>query len=131
MNNYCMNLDLIKQYPNKYNLTPKKIKKLKILDWNRLKKYTWHNNAMKSGNWWCHLEGCQIKGDYNDYNEFWIGFNENNNKIDCNFSCWHGMGNYKFDKFYKEVGNKYDLQVQVNAIKYLNMLIDNGILGVA
>lgn len=131
MNNYCMNLDLIKQYPNKYDLTPQKIKKLKILDWKRLKKHTWYNNAKKSGKWWCHLEGCQIKGNYNDYNEFWIGFNEKDNKIDCNFSCWNGMGNYKFDEFYKEIENKYDLQVQVNAIKYLNMLIDEGILGVA
>lgn len=31
-----MNLDLIEQYPNKYNLTPKNIKKLKVLDWGLL-----------------------------------------------------------------------------------------------
>ena len=39
------------------------------------------------------------------------------------------MGRYTFDEFYKDTENKYDLQVQVNAIKYLNMLLDEGILG--
>lgn len=122
---------LTEQYPNKYNLTPKNIKKLKILDWDRLKKHTWYNTAMKkTGDWWCHLEGCNIGGKYDDMDEFWIGFNEKNDKIDCHFTCWEGMGGYKFDEFYKETENKYDLHVQVNTIKYLNMLIDEGILGV-
>lgn len=125
-----MDFKLIEQYPNKYNLTPNNIKTLKILDWDRLKKHTWYNEAMKkTGKWWCHLEGCNIGGQYDDMDEFWIGFNEKDNKIDCNFSCWEGMGKYLFDEFYKETENKYDLQVQVNAIKYLNMLIDEKILG--
>ena len=129
MTRYYMDFELIKQYPNKYNLTPKMIKKLKVLDWERLKKHTWYNEAMKkTGKWWCHLEGCQIKGEYDDTNEFWIGFDEKNNRIDCNFSCWGGMGKYTFGEFYKETENRYDLQVQVNTIKYLNMLIDEGIL---
>lgn len=130
MANYYMDFKLIKQYPNKYDLTPKKIKKLKILDWDRLKKHTWYNEAMKkTGKWWCHLEGCNIGGRYDDTDEFWIGFNEENNKIDCHFTCWEGMGSYNFTEFYKETENKYDLQVQVNAIKYLNMLLDENILG--
>lgn len=130
MAKYYMDYDLAKKYPNKYNLTPKNIKKLKILDWDRLKKHTWYNAAMKkTGDWWCHLEGCQSKGTYDDFNEFWIGFNKKNNKIDCNFTCCEGMCSYIFDEFYTETENKYDLQVQVNAIKYLNMLIDEGILG--
>ena len=129
MTKYYMDFELIKQYPNKYNLVPKMIKKLKILDWERLKKHTWYNEAMKkTGKWWCHLEGCQLKGKYDDTNEFWIGFDEKNNRIDYHFSCWEGMGKYTFDEFYKEIENKYDLQVQVNAIKYLNMLIDEKIL---
>ena len=129
MAKYYMDFELIKQYPNKYNLVPKMIKKLKILDWERLKKHTWCNEAMKkTGKWWCHLEGCQLKGKYDDTNEFWIGFDEKSNHIDYHFSCWEGMGKYTFDEFYKEIENKYDLQVQVNAIKYLNMLIDEKIL---
>ena len=122
----------MEQYPNKYNLTPKTIKKLIILDWHRLKKNTWHNKAMLSGNWWCHLEGCNIGGKYDDTDEFWIGFNEDNNKIDCHFSCYEGMCHYRFKEFYKldEIENVYDMNVQANAIKWLNTLIDKGILGI-
>ena len=132
MGRLYMDFDLIKQYPNKYNLTPKHIKKLKILDWERLKKHTWYNTAMeKTGRWWCHLEGCGIGGEHNDFNEFWIGFNEENNCINYDFSAMEGMCNYIFDEFYKGTENKFDLHVQVNAIKYLNMLIDEGILGLS
>ena len=53
-----------------------------------------------------------------------------NDKIDCHFTTYEGMCGYKFDKFYEETENKYDLQAQVNCIKYLNMLIDENILGV-
>jgi hypothetical protein len=123
---------LIEEYPNKYNLTPKSIKKLKILDWDRLKKKTWHNNAMLSGNWWCHLEGSNLKGNYDDEDEFWIGFNEINNKIDCHFTSYGGMCHYSFNEFYKacDIENKYDMHVQVNAIRWLNEMIDDGILGI-
>ena len=127
-----IDFDLIKKYPNKHNLTIKKIKKLKILDWERLKKETWFNHAKKAtGNWWCHLEGCQKETEkYNDFSEFWIGFREEDDKIDCNFSTNESMCKYVFDKFYdiKEIEHKYDMQVQVNAIRWLNKMIDNGIL---
>lgn len=123
--------ELIKKYPNKYNLTPKSIKALKILDWDKLKKSTWHNNAMLSGNWWCHLEGCSLNGNYCDESEFWIGFNEDNGKIDCDFTCFGGMCYYKFDKFYdpSDIENYLDMNVQVNTIRWLNEMIDDGILG--
>lgn len=128
-----MDYNIMEKYPNKYDLTPESIKTLKILDWNRLKKYTWYNKAMeKTGKWWCHLEGCQPKGaTYDDFDEFWIGFNEENNQINCNFTCCEGMCSYIFTRFYSETENKYDFQVQANAIKYLNMLIDEGILGLS
>lgn len=130
MGKLYMDYDLIKQYPNKYNLTPKSIKKLKILDWERLKKHTWYNEAMnKTGSWWCHLEGCNLKGKYDDFDEFWIGFNEDDNRIDCRFTTWEGMGSYSFSEFYKEIEDKFDLHVHVNTIKYINMLIDENILG--
>lgn len=124
-----MDYGLIKQVPNKYNLTPKMIKSLKVLDWDALKKHTWYNEAMKkTGSWWCHLEGCQISGPYNDEDEFWIGFNETTGKVDYSFTCYEGMCDYKFTEFYKETENKFDLQVQVNALRYLNMLLDNKIV---
>lgn len=125
-----IDFDLIDKYPNKYNLTPDSIKHLKILDWDKLEKHTWHNPAMKNGEWFCHIEGCNIDGDYNDFSEFWIGFNKNNDTISYYFSTCDGMCNYKFGKFYDidYIENKRDLNVQVNAIRFLNKLIDDGIL---
>lgn len=126
-----IDFDLIDKYPNKYNLTPKSIKKLKILDWGKLKSKTWFNHAMLSGTWWCHLEGCNDKGPYNSEVEFWIGFNEDNNQINCSFTSFDGMCKYNFTKFYssKSITNKFYMQMQVNTIRWLNMMIDEGILG--
>ena len=128
-----IDFSLIEKYPNKYNLSTKSIKKLKIKDWDRLKKKTWYNEAMKkTGTWWCHLEGCQSDDNkkYDDENEFWIGFREDDDTIDYRFSSYEGMCGYVFDEFYKieDIENKYDMNVQANAIKWLNMMIDEGIL---
>lgn len=121
---------LIKLHPNKYNITPKKIKKIKVLDWEKLKKNTWFNKAMNKP-CWCHLCGCEYPGSkkYNDFSEFWIGFYEDG-RVDYHFSTNDGMCRYEFDKFYdsKEIEHKADMQVQVNAISYLNFLIDNKII---
>ena len=40
------------------------------------------------------------------------------------------MCGYIFDEFYKvdEIENKWDMNVQVNAMRYLNMLFDEGIV---
>jgi hypothetical protein len=125
---------LTDKYPNKYHLAPKGIKKLRILDWDRLKRKTWHNTAMSdTGTWWCHLEGSQIPSNivYDDGDEFWIGFNEDIGEINYSFTCYEGMCGYTFKEFYsiKEIDNWHDMYVQVNAIKWLNMMIDEGILG--
>lgn len=118
------------EYTNKYDLTPSSIKELKILDWNKLKEHTWRNQAMK-GIWWCHLEGCNIPGDpYDDFSEFWIGFNEDTNMIDYHFTTCEGAAKYCFDNFYEDItAPRGQIQVQANALKYLNMLIDANILG--
>jgi hypothetical protein len=122
---------LIDRIPNKYGFTPKNIKKVKVLDWKKLKQHTWFNQAMtKTGRWWCHLEGCNPEGKrYSDSDEFWIGFSEEG-KVDCHFTAYEGMCSYNFDKFYdiNEIENKYDMQVQANAIRYLNMLVDEEII---
>lgn len=125
---YYIDENLVSSVPNKYNLTVSKIKKLIIKDWDALKTCTWLNNAKTDGTWWCHLEGCNLRGRYNSSSEFWIGFNEDNNKIDCTFSCYDGMCHYIFEEFYKDVENKYDFIMQVNTLRYLNSLIDRGIL---
>lgn len=133
-NNKYIDYDLIKKYPNKYNLTPKDIKKLKVIDWDKLKKKTWFNEAMYLSNnkdvVWCHLEGCEKPGHKPcDYDEFWIGFYEDG-RVKYSFTCFEGMCSYNIEKFYdvNEIENKYDMGVQVNAIRWLNMMIDEGII---
>ena len=41
------------------------------------------------------------------------------------------MCSYNFKEFYnlKDIEDKYDMQIQVNVIKWLNEMIDEGILG--
>ena len=131
-NRKYIDFGLVKKVPNKYNIKPKDIKKLKVLDWNKLKKYTWYNEAMKkTGEWYCHLEGSNGGGFYgDDEDEFWIGFNKKNGKVDYHFTSREGMCGYTFDEFYTtdSIENKWDMNVQVNAMRYLNMLLDEEIV---
>ena len=127
----CIDFKAIEKAPNKYNIKPEDIKKLKVLDWDKLKKKTWYNEAMnKRGEWYCHLEGSNDGGCYDDEDEFWIGFNKKNGEVDYHFYAGEGMCGYTFDEFYKsnEIENKWDMNVQVNAMRYLNMLLDEGIV---
>lgn len=123
---------LIEEVPNKYNLHPADINKLKVLDWDKLKKICWHNDAMRNtGSWWCHLEGCNAPNSkYDDFSEFWIGFNETTGKVRYHFTTAEDMCSYSFSAFYspKSIYNKYNMQVQVNAMRFLNMLLDEGIV---
>lgn len=61
---------------------------------------------------------------------FMIGVAEDGN-IDCHFTAYEGMCSYNFKEFYnlKDIEDKYDMQIQVNVIKWLNEMIDEGILG--
>lgn len=139
MNSY-LDFDLMKKYPNKYNLTPKNIKTIKVLDWDRLKEHTWYNEATDNPPYSCHLEGCQKEGQpYNNKNEFWIEFFADGEVYYyfttlftdfCKYNCFSWKDYYNFEKFYsiKSIENPYNMQVQVNAIKYLNMLIDEKII---
>lgn len=126
-----INFKLTETVPNKYDIKPKDITKLKVLNWEKLKKHTRYNKAMeKTGKWYCHLEGSNGGGFYDNEDEFWIGFNENNGKVRYDFSSREGMCHYNFDEFYKADGieNKWDLNVQINAMRYLNMLLDEKIV---
>ena len=133
MANFYMDFDLIKKYPNKYNLTPSKIEKLKILNWEELKKYSHYERRITDGDeWWYHFEGCNLNNYiYNDFSKFWIAFNKRNNKIICGFTTYFDCKDYIFNEFYKikDIEQERDLYVQINTIKYLNMLLDKGILG--
>ncbi len=124
-----INFRIINEVPNKYDLTIEKIKQLRVIDWDALKKFTWFNQAM-SKPCWCRLQGCNdLNKPYDDEDEFWIGFYEDGT-VDCNFYSYGGMCGYEFPKFYdaKYIENRFDLNVQVNAIRYLNMLLDEKIV---
>ena len=122
----------IERVPNKYNIKPEDIKKLKVLDWDRLKKHTWYNEGMKdTGEWYCHIASSNDGGLYDDDDdEFWIGFNKKNGEVDYWFTACESMCWYTFDEFYKidNIRNKWDMNIQVNAMRYLNMLLDEGIV---
>jgi len=109
----CFDKKLAAEVPNRYNLTPQSIKRLVIKNWDALKKRTWHNEAMRdTGSWWCHLEGCGKRGgSYDDSDEFWIGFREEDDSIDCNFTCYEGMCKYLFTSFYKYSARKPTLSL--------------------
>lgn len=128
-------LTLMDTYPNKYNLTIDSIKQLKVLDWEALKKCTYANEAMTDGTWFCKLILCGgpgVRQCDNDEDDFWIGFREEDNKVDCHFTSFGGMCGYIFDKFYdlNEIENKFDFYVQINTIKWLNEMIDKGVLAI-
>ena len=127
-----IDFDLTKRFPNKYNITPDSIKKFKVLDWPCLKKHCGRNEAIPNGTWYCRLVGCQDVEEkhHNDFDEFWIGFREEDGKVDYSFTSYDGMCGYSFDKFYdsQDIENKWDMNVQVNTIRFLNMLLDEGIV---
>lgn len=131
MSKAYIDFKLIEEVPNKYNLHPADIKNFKVLDWDKLKRHTWYNQAMKkTGEWWCHLEGSNGGGLYDDEDEFWIGFNEKNGKVDYHFTSGEGMCGYNFTAFYssRSIENKWDMNVQVNAMRFLNKLLDEKIV---
>lgn len=132
---------LVEQYPNKYGWTFKNIATAKVLDWTNLRRYTteYHYNGERDENkpvsWdgYSHIEGCAVGGEPRDYvadeNEFFIKFAFNGMNT-YYFTSYEGMCGYEFEKFYDPAGieNEFDMKVQVNAIRYLNMLVDNNII---
>lgn len=128
-NNIFLDFNLMDEVPNKYCLRVKDISKLIVKDWDKLYQHTWLNTAMPEP-CYCHLEGCNKPDQpYNDENEFWIGFYPDG-RIRYHFTCYGGMCNYKFSLFYKgkDINNWMDMQLQVNTLRFLNMLLDEGIV---
>ena len=118
---------------NKYGLTLKNIKDLKV---NRElvneENGFWRNEAIKG---WC-LSGAVGVDDYPicDATEYWLGVydkpkKDGSVKVECNFSCWSGMGTYKFDKFFdeKDIENRDEYAIQYRFIARMNDLIEKGV----
>ena len=103
------------------------------MNWEELKKYSHYERRITDGDeWWYHFEGCNLNNYiYNDFSKFWIAFNKRNNRIVYGFTTYFDREEYTFNEFYqiKDINQERDLYVQVNAIRYLNMLLDKGILG--
>ena len=107
---------------NKHNLTIAKIKKLRVLDREQLKRpLFWRNDVVKA---WCiseevgHPEFC-------DETPAYAG------KFKIQFWTCGGYFSYKFKKFFeeKDIENDDDLQIQIKFLAKINQLIDLGIIG--
>ena len=121
--------------PNKYNLTPSKVWKLK---YNRSKigePVFWRNNIINA---WCisrnTAKNCKDL-EYGTYNSFWLGIYDDDTKayagkLRITFDSYGGMCGYNIKKFYdpREIENEMDLEIQEKALEILNKLIDDGVL---
>lgn len=121
---------------NKYNLKPKDIQNVKILDYEKLHKAPfWRNNSIGA---WC-LSGCirpNPKDTYGTYDlDYWIGFYDDDaksyaGKIRLSCSSYGGMCDYNFKSFFneKEIENEWDLRLQEKLLEVINWLIDGKIV---
>lgn len=120
------------KYPNKYNLRVSDIENLRVLDWSKLAVTVMRMpNSESYMPFYHHAEGCNLEGDYCYDDEFWIMFDAGMNTINYRFTKDRGMTSYVFDEFYdpKTIDRVQDFGVQVNALRFLTDLIDEGILG--
>ena len=121
---------------NKYNLKPKDINKLVILDRTQLKEpMFWRNNVIDA---WCISKSIGSAKDkrFCTDNSVWIGIYDEDakaykNKVRYSCDCYGGMCSYQFDKFFdpSDIENDNDFASQVFLLETINNLIDLGILG--
>ena len=107
--------------PNKYNLKPSDIRKMVVIDRNRLQENPfWRNDVIHA---WCLTDGAG-KGLYDSMNDYWIGF------YDENAPAYEGMCSYKFNTFYRpsDIDNLADLEIQEKLLGRMNWLLDEGIV---
>ena len=117
---------------NKYNLKPSDIRKMVVIDRQRLQEPAfWRNNVIHA---WC-LTGGAGKGLYDSMNEYWIGFYDENapayaGKTRFSVFAYEGMCSYKFNTFYKpsDIENLADLEIQEKLLDRMNWLLDEGIV---
>ena len=121
--------------PNKYDLTPEKIRGLKF-DRSKIgEPVFWRNNVISA---WCITrDTAKDKNDYmfGTYDSFWLGIYDDDaeayaGKLRFYFDSYGGMCSYEFKKFYNysEIEYELDLEIQEMALEVLNQLIDDGVL---
>ena len=121
--------------PNKYNLTPAMIPKLKY-DRSKIgEPMFWRNKAIDA---WCITRNTAKDGrdhTYGTYDGFWLGVYDDDaksyaGKLGYYFDSYGGICHYKFTKFYdfSQIEYEMDLEIQEKALEVLNQLIDDGVL---
>lgn len=121
--------------PNKYNLTPDMIPKLKY-DRSKIgEPMFWRNNVINA---WCITRNTANDGNdhrFGTYDGFWLGIYDDKaksyaGKLRYYFDSYGGMCSYNITKFYdeSEIENEMDLEIQEKALEVLNQLIDDGVL---
>ena len=121
--------------PNKYNLTPDKISKLKY-DRSKIGEPTfWRNNVIDA---WCIIRSTaknSLDRECGTYDSFWLGIYDDDarsyaGELQFWFDSYGGMCSYNFTEFYKESEIQYemDLEIQEKALEILNQLIDEGVV---
>lgn len=124
-------LDSAKQL-NKYNLTMKQIKNLKIGNRELIKEpLFWRNNVISA---WC-ICASVGNADFCDETSYWIGIYDEDakaykGKVRFNFSTYGGMCGYEFNTFFnpRTIENIDDFDIQKLFLEKINTLIDKGIL---
>ena len=117
---------------NKYNLKTSDIRKMIVIDRERLQeKPFWRNNVIHA---WC-LTGGAGEGLYESMNDYWIGFYDEDapayaGKIRFSVSTYEGMCSYKFNTFYRPSDIKIlaDLEIQEKLLDKMNWLLEEGIV---
>lgn len=117
---------------NKYNLKPSDIRKMSVIDRDRLQeKPFWRNDVIHA---WC-LSDSAGNGYFDAMNEYWIGFYDEDapayaGKTRFSVSTYEGMCSYKFNTFYKpsDIDNLADLEIQEKLLDRMNWLLDEGIV---
>lgn len=130
-------MEIPKKYKNlnKYDLTPKLVRRLVPNRTKITEKPFWRNDVISA---WC-ISGSTAKSSedeiYGAYDEYWLGIYDTDakayaGKVRFDFACWGGMGSYNVTSFLnpKEIQNNDDLMVQVNFLTVVNNLIENGTL---
>lgn len=124
---------------NKYHIKPADIRKLKVLDFDRIKQPPfWRNDIIHA---YC-LSGYTIHDfkdyEYGTYNEYWIGIYDEDapaykGKIRYEVYAFGGMCKYNFRSFFKEgdIEHKDDLEIQEKLLSRINWLLDENILGLS
>lgn len=120
---------------NKYELTIKDIKKLKVGNRSLLcEPLFWRNNAINA---WCisGSSGTRADHEFGTDNGYWIGIYDEDakayaGKFRISFSTYGGMCSYEFNKFFqpKDIDNENDLRIQELFLDKINHLIDIGVL---